>query len=90
MFSPESIVGSEALIDNQKFSNVSAMPKKASKVYETRSRNNFSKSFNNKTNIIVQRKQLKTTGSPSFAGLNTSKSYNYNKSSGRNVGTKKY
>ena len=60
MFSPESIVGSEALIDNQKFSNVSAMPKKASKVYETRSRNNFLKSFNNKTNIIVQRKQLKT------------------------------
>lgn len=46
MLSPESIVGSEALVDNQKFSNVSAMPKKASKVYETRSRNNFSKSFN--------------------------------------------
>lgn len=29
-------------------------------------------------------------GSPSYAGLNSSKSYNFNKSSGRNVGTKKY
>lgn len=45
MFSPETIIGSEALTDNQIIGNVSAMPKKASKVYETRSRNNFSKSF---------------------------------------------